>query len=106
MRTSDVTATLSPPKAAYSSHADPHPCSAHWSSIAKSLERIAEALDPKPPDYVDGPSVANRLGLTATRVAQMARDGDIPANCIVPGTGDGKPWKFVRSRIEAWIAAR
>lgn len=85
---------------------EPHPYSACWLSIAKSLERIAEALDPKPPDYMDGPNVAARLGLTPTRVAQMARDGDIPASCVVPGTGDGKPWKFVRSRIEAWIAAR
>jgi hypothetical protein len=35
--------------------------------------------------------VAGGLGLTATRVAQMARDGDIPANCVVHVTGDGKP---------------
>lgn len=106
MHPKDATQTLLPPEPTCQRHAEPHPCSACWSSIAKSLERIAEALDPKPPDHVDGPHVAGRLGLTATRVAQMARDGDIPASCIVPGTGDGKPWKFVRSRIEAWIAAR
>ena len=106
MRTLDVTKPPLPPEPACLTHAKPQSCSACWSSIAKSLERIAEALDPKPPDHVDGPFVAGRLGLTATRVAQMARDGDIPASCVVPGTGDGKPWKFVRSRIEAWIAAR
>lgn len=77
-----------------------------WVSIAKSLERIAEAIAPGPPDHVDGPYVARRLGLTAARVAQMARDGTIPPSCIVPGTGDGKPWKFVRDRIEAWADAR
>lgn len=106
MRTIDAPQTFCSPTPTCHTHAEPHSCSACWSSIAKSLERIAEALDPKPPDYVDGPFVAARLGLTATRVAQMARDGDIPSFCIVPGTGDGKPWKFVRSRIEAWIAAR
>jgi hypothetical protein len=105
MRTSDVT-TLLPPETPCQSQQEPHPSLACWSSIAKSLERIAEALDPKPPEYVDGPYVAGRLGLTTTRVAQMARDGIIPASCVVPGTGDGKPWKFVRSHIEAWIAAR
>ncbi len=106
MHTKDVTAPLAPHQPACQNHSETHPCPACWSSIAKSLERIAEALAPQPPDNVDGPFVAGRLGLTATRVAQMARDGDIPASCVVPGTGDGKPWKFVRSRIEAWIAAR
>ena len=106
MRTIDVSQTSRSLMPACHTHAAPHSCTACWSSIAKSLERIAEALDPKPPDYVDGPFVAARLGLTATRVAQMARDGDIPPSCVAPGTGHGKPWKFVRSRIEAWIAAR
>ena len=71
-----------------------------------SLARIADALDPKPPDVVDSPYVAGHLGCTTTRVAQMARAGDIPKSCIVAGTGNGKPWKFYRDRIDRWIESR
>jgi hypothetical protein len=36
----------------------------------------------------------------------MVRRGDIPASCVVPGTGTGKPWKFFRPQIESWVASR
>ena len=75
-------------------------------SIEKSLVRIADALAPQPVDIVDSPHVAAKLGCTTTWIAEMARSGEIPAPCIVAGTGYGRPWKFYRSKIEAWIESR
>jgi hypothetical protein len=77
-----------------------------WSLVPEHLRRIADALDPPPPDVVGSPYVAQRLGCTATWVADLVRRGDIPASCLVPGTGKGKPWKFHRSRIDRWIESR
>ena len=78
-----------------------------FSSIAHSLKRIADKLDPlddgKP---VGTPYVAKLLGQTTTWVAEMARSGLIPKSCLVAGTGSGKPWKFHRSQIERWIEDR
>jgi Helix-turn-helix domain len=50
--------------------------------------------------------IADRLGCTTVWVAEMARSGEVPRHCVVPGTGSGKPWKFYRERIDAWIASR
>jgi hypothetical protein len=75
-------------------------------SIAKSLARIADVVDPAPSKIVDSPYVANRLDCTTVWVAEMARNGQIPKNCIVPGTGNGKLWKFYRSLIDQWIESR
>ncbi len=74
--------------------------------IAASLKRIADHVDPPPPDIVDTTYIANKLGLTKVWVAEMALNKVIPANCIVPGTGNGKPWKFYRTRIDKWIEMR
>lgn len=71
-----------------------------------AVERIADRLDPPPPDVVDSPWVAARLNCTTTWVADMARRGDIPEGCVVVGTGYGRPWKFYRTRIEEWFATR
>lgn len=73
------------------------------SSIARSLERIANAMDPPPPDKVDTTYVAKRLGIGVARVSQMAGQGEIPPSCIVAGTGNGKVWKFHRAQIDEWI---
>ena len=75
-------------------------------TIAGALKRIADHFDPPPPDVVDSVYVRQKLGCTTTWVAEMARNGDIPASCLVPGTGNGKPWKFYRSKIEKWIKER
>lgn len=75
-------------------------------AIAKSLERIADAVDPPPADKVDTTYVAKKLGIGLARVSQMASGGEIPANCIVAGTGHGKIWKFHRVRIDQWIESR
>jgi len=70
------------------------------------LRRIANHFDPPPPDKVGTPYVADRLGCTTVRITQMIRSGEIPAICVVPGTGNGKPWKFFRVRIEDWLENR
>jgi hypothetical protein len=46
---------------------------------------------------------AQKLGVTTTWIADMVRRGEIPASCIVTGSGNGKPWKFHRGRIEEWL---
>lgn len=74
--------------------------------IARSLERIANHFDPPPRDVIGTDYIADKLGCTAVWVAKMAAEGIIPKNCIVPGTGFGKPWKFYRSRVDAWILTR
>jgi helix-turn-helix protein len=76
------------------------------SSIARSLARIADAVDPPPADKVDTSYVAQKLGIGLARVSQMASQGEIPASCIVAGTGHGKIWKFHRERIDEWIESR
>jgi hypothetical protein len=75
-------------------------------SIAASLARIADALSPGQPAVVGTPYVAGRLGCTTVWVAEMARKGEVPRGCVVPGTGSGKPWKFYRAKIDDWLASR
>lgn len=74
--------------------------------IQEHLRRIADHFDPPPPDIVDSSYIADRLGVTTTRIAQMVRGGTIPKGCIVPGTGNGRLWKFYRSRIQKWLETR
>lgn len=79
---------------------------AHLASIAENLRRLADAHGPPPSDKATSRDVANLLGCTTTWVADMVRQGIIPKNCLVPGTGTGKPWKFYRALIEKWIESR
>jgi hypothetical protein len=74
--------------------------------LAQDIRRIADALDPPPPDLVGTPYVAQKLGCTTTWIADLIRRGEIPGNCLVAGTGNGKPWKFYRERIDRWIRSR
>lgn len=60
----------------------------------------------QPPDLVGTRYIADRLGCTATYVTQLVQKHEIPSNCIVPGTGNGKPWKFIRVRIDEWLKRR
>ena len=76
------------------------------SQMVFQLGRIANHFDPPPPDIVDTTYIANKLGCSTDWVAEMAREGEIPFSCVIPGTGDGKPWKFRRSRIDQWIVQR
>ena len=70
------------------------------------LKRIADHFDPPPPDLVGSTYIADRLGCTTVWVAEMARRGIIPTSCVVQGTGNGKPWKFLRVRIDEWLKRR
>ncbi len=74
--------------------------------VAELLSRIADALAPQPQEVVGTPHVARRLGCTTTWVSEMVRNGQVPKGCLVPGTGNGKPWRFYRDRIDAWIGSR
>lgn len=74
--------------------------------IYATLVRLADHLAPDPDKIVGTEYVAAKLGCTPTHVARLARDGEIPPSCVVPGCGDGKPWKFVRVKIDNWLAAR
>lgn len=77
-----------------------------FEGVETQLRRIADHFDPPPPDKVDTTYVAKRLGCTTTWIAELVRNGDISKGCIVPGTGNGKPWKFFRTRIDRWIETR
>lgn len=74
--------------------------------VLHQLKRIADHFDPPPPDLVGSTYIADRLGCTPVWVAEMARRGLIPASCVVQGTGNGKPWKFLRIRIDEWLKKR
>jgi hypothetical protein len=74
--------------------------------IAVALERLADHVAPLPADIVGSGYVAQRLGCTTVWVAEMARRGDLPKGCIVPGTGNGKLWRFYRQKIDQWLATR
>ena len=76
------------------------------SHLALQLNRIADHFDPPPPDIVGTPYVADKLGCTTDWIAMLVRDGAIPISCLVPGTGNGKPWKFRRSAIDRWLEVR
>jgi len=74
--------------------------------LVEQSHRLANHLVPIPGSIVDSPFVASLLGCTVTWVSEMARSGKIPKGCIVPGTGNGKLWKFYRERVEEWVNKR
>lgn len=74
--------------------------------LANYAEVIADSLSSVSPGTVDTVYVAERLGCSTVWIAEQARSGAIPSNCVVPGTGNGRPWKFHRVKIEAWIRSR
>ena len=73
--------------------------------FVEDFHRVADNLAPPPTQVVGSKHLAKRLGVSTTWIAEMARSGSIPANCLVKGTGKGKVWKFDREKIEAWLAA-
>lgn len=58
------------------------------------------------PDLVGSRYIADQLDCTTVWVTMMTRQGRIPASCVASGSGNGKPWKFVRVRIDAWLRTR
>lgn len=75
-------------------------------SIANQFARLVDAVAPAPSEKVGTAYVAKKLGQTTVWIAEMARRGKIPGNCIVTGTGIGKPWKFHRGQIDKWLESR
>lgn len=72
--------------------------------MAGAAEEIARHLDPTPPEIVKSRYIAEKLGCSVKWVGDMARTGVIPKQCIVGGTGDGKQWRFYRSKIDKWLS--
>jgi len=75
-------------------------------NISASQKRLADHFDPPPSDIVGTDYIANHLGCTQVWVTDLVRGGGIPKSCVVVGTGNGKPWRFYRSRIDDWLARR
>jgi hypothetical protein len=75
-------------------------------TLVTHVRRIADHFDPPPPDIVGTGYVAQKLNCTTIWITEMIRLGQIPRNCVLPGTGNGKPWKFYRTRIDQWISSR
>ena len=75
-------------------------------AIQTSSGRIADQLAPDPAEIVGTPYIAKLLDCTTVWIADMVRSGAIPKSCIVPGTGNGKVWKFYRKKIETWLETR
>jgi hypothetical protein len=75
-------------------------------TLGVETHRLADHVAPAPGDVVGTPYLAKKLACTVVWAAEMARNGQIPKGCVVPGTGNGKPWKFYRRRIEEWINKR
>ncbi len=74
--------------------------------LANSHERLGDHFVPAPPKIVGTPYVANKLGCTTVWITELIRNQDLPPDCIVPGTGNGKPWKLYLDRIDKWITSR
>lgn len=74
--------------------------------LADNHQRLVDHVAPMPPNLVGTPYVAGKLGCTTVWITQLVHSGEIPLRCVVPGTGNGKPWKFYRDRIDAWIKSR
>jgi hypothetical protein len=74
--------------------------------VLGQLRRIADHFDPAPPDLIGSQYIAKRLGCTTVWITELVRNGSIPRSCVVPGTGNGKPWKFYRVQVDEWLKRR
>ncbi len=75
-------------------------------AVDEFFRQLGDRNRPVAPELVGSPYIAGRLGCTTVWVTEMVRSGSIPPICVVPGTGNGKPWKFFRVRINEWLARR
>lgn len=69
-------------------------------------QRIVDHFVPRAQNIVGTPYISHELGCTTVWITEMVRNKMLPSSCVVPGTGNGKPWKFYRDRIDAWIKSR
>jgi hypothetical protein len=70
--------------------------------IHADQQRIADHFDPPPADIVGTDYIAKKLNCTRISAARLARD-KLPRSCVVPGSGNGGPWKFYRKRVDRWL---
>lgn len=75
-------------------------------AVDEFFREMASTATKRVSEIVGTPYVSERLGCTSIWITEMVRRGIIPPACVVPGTGDGKPWKFYRTRIDEWIRRR
>ena len=71
--------------------------------VAEALMRIADHVAPPPPAVVGTPYVARKLDCSTEWITEMIRTAEILRHFIVPGTGNGKPWKLNRKKIDKWL---
>ena len=74
--------------------------------VTAEMHRVANHVAPEPGDIVGTPYLAQQLGCSVVWAGEMARNGQIPKHCIVPGSGHGKPWKFYRRQLGDWLNKR
>jgi len=74
--------------------------------VVSDVQRVLNDIAPPPSGVVGTEYVARSLGVSKTWVADLVRNGEIPASCIVPGTGNGRAWKFYRSKLDRWMSDR
>jgi len=74
--------------------------------LVGEVRRISNHFDPPASEVVGTDYLAKALGCTQTWIAELVRTGEIPPSCIVPGTGNGKPWKFYRRKLDRWMRER
>lgn len=75
-------------------------------NLTNEVRRVDNHVAPQPGDLVGTAYVARQLGCTNVWAAELARKGEIPGHCILPGTGKGKVWRFHRRQIDEWLAKR
>lgn len=75
-------------------------------AVDEFFRQLASGNHQKPPELVGSPYIAEQLGCTTYWVTKLVRQNQIPPSFVVPGTGNGKPWKFYRHRVDAWLNRR
>ncbi len=74
--------------------------------VARELRRLRRDLRPAEPEIIGTPEVAKMAGVTTAAVRQWVESEAMPGNCIVPGSGNGTPWRFYRRRVVKWLRTR
>lgn len=74
--------------------------------LADNHQRLGEHFAPTQAKIVGTPYVANKLGCTTVWITEMIRSQTLPPHCVVPGTGNGKPWKLYSDKIDKWLSTR
>lgn len=75
-------------------------------AVDEFFKHLGDPRRSSTPELVGSPYVADRLGCSTVWITDLVRRKEIPPSCVVPGTGNGKPWKFVRVRIDEWLRRR